>query len=75
MYHIEGEQSVGQTGRVAGKHIRHPCKIDNDGNLLHDDTGSSNQVLYDNLEGWIVCEVGGRGSREKDICISMTDSY
>ena len=42
------------------------------GNLLHD-TGSSNLVLCDNLEGWDGVG-GGKKLQGEDICVPMSDS-
>ena len=39
------------------------------GNLLYD-TGSSNLVLYDNLQGWDVVE-GGRDAQKEEICVHL----
>ena len=43
------------------------------GNLLYD-TGSSDPVLCDNLEGWGGVGGGRKDQEGEDICVPMTDS-
>ena len=43
------------------------------GNLLYD-TGSSNLVLCDNLEGWGGVGGGRKVQEGEDICVPMSDS-
>ena len=58
--------------RVAGNIYIATCQTAC-GNLLYN-TGSSNPVLCDNLEGWDGVGGGREVSERGDICISMTDS-
>ena len=57
-----GEERVGQTERVALKHILLYVKQITSENLLHD-ARELNPVLWDNLEGWTGWEEGGSFKR------------
>ena len=68
------KEDEGETNRVALKRIPYICKIDSCVNLLYD-TGSSNLVPRDNLEGKDYAGAGREVRKTGNLYMLLADSW